>query len=172
MELARLILDTLIILLGLWVLFYKAYFTEKGKNIATKEDIQEITSKIELVKLEFLKKIEFNKYALNLNHQLFNALNSLQNSLRTINRDQSESGIRSFWRDFEKNKNDISRLHINYSSTYYSQYQAAGSNFERAINKFIESSKTQDHNKTLKNINSLINSIEEYKKEIHNCINI
>jgi hypothetical protein len=70
MELARLILDILIILLGLWALFFKAYFTEKGKNFATKEDIQEITSKIESVKLEFLKKLESNNYALALNRQL------------------------------------------------------------------------------------------------------
>ena len=32
-----------------------AYFSEKGKNIATKEDIEEITNKIENVKSSFLK---------------------------------------------------------------------------------------------------------------------
>jgi hypothetical protein len=34
----------------------QSYFSEKGKNLATKEDIQEITAKIEFVKSQFNKK--------------------------------------------------------------------------------------------------------------------
>jgi hypothetical protein len=34
----------------------KSYFLEKGKNLATKEDIQEITAKVEFVKSQFSKK--------------------------------------------------------------------------------------------------------------------
>lgn len=34
----------------------KSYFLEKGKNLATKEDIQEITEKVEFVKNQFSKK--------------------------------------------------------------------------------------------------------------------
>lgn len=37
----------------LWRSFFPAYFGEKGKNVATKEDIAEITRKVEEVKLVF-----------------------------------------------------------------------------------------------------------------------
>jgi hypothetical protein len=50
----RIILDILILLLGLFYLLSKSYFTEKGKNIATKEDIGIITKEIEIVKNSLL----------------------------------------------------------------------------------------------------------------------
>lgn len=50
--LIRIILDVLIIVLGLILIFGRSYLSEKGKNIATKEDIEEITKKIEIVKNE------------------------------------------------------------------------------------------------------------------------
>ena len=50
--------------LGLFVKnFFPSYMDEKGKNLATKEDIEEITRKTEEVQQEFKEKIElFNKY--------------------------------------------------------------------------------------------------------------
>jgi|GEM_PF-4755624 len=50
MELVRLLLDIIIILIGLYIVLFKSYFSEKGKNLATKEDISDITSKIETIK--------------------------------------------------------------------------------------------------------------------------
>lgn len=44
------LLNILTILTGLYLAFVKSYFQEKGKNVATKEDIEEITEKIEKVK--------------------------------------------------------------------------------------------------------------------------
>lgn len=41
-------------------LIYEGYFKEKGKNLATKEDIEEITEKIEVVKSE-IENISFKK---------------------------------------------------------------------------------------------------------------
>lgn len=41
-------------------LIYEGYFKEKGKNLATKEDIEEITEKIEIVKSE-IENISFKK---------------------------------------------------------------------------------------------------------------
>jgi hypothetical protein len=38
--------------------FLPSYFNEKGKNFATKEDIKEITDKIESVRFEYLGKLE------------------------------------------------------------------------------------------------------------------
>ncbi len=48
----RIILDSIIIIIGLYFIFWKSYLTEKGKNLATKKDIEEITKKIETVKNE------------------------------------------------------------------------------------------------------------------------
>lgn len=39
----NLILESVIILLGLYLAFFKSYFSEKVKNLATKEDVSEIT---------------------------------------------------------------------------------------------------------------------------------
>lgn len=43
-------LEVVILLLLLYVAFLKSYFQEKGKNVATKEDVEEITSLVESVK--------------------------------------------------------------------------------------------------------------------------
>ena len=47
------ILQVLTILIGLYLALFKSYFQEKGKNLATKEDINEITKKVEAVRTEF-----------------------------------------------------------------------------------------------------------------------
>lgn len=51
----ELIVEVLILLLLLYLAFFKSYFQEKGKNLATKEDVEEITSLVETIKsqLEF-----------------------------------------------------------------------------------------------------------------------
>ena len=46
--------------------YFGAYLREKGKNVATKEDVRDITDKIESVRLEYAQKIE----ALKGNYQL------------------------------------------------------------------------------------------------------
>jgi hypothetical protein len=51
-EVAQLIVEVLIVLLLLYVAFLKSYFHEKGKNLATKEDIEEITSTVESIRSE------------------------------------------------------------------------------------------------------------------------
>lgn len=50
MEVAKFVIEIVFILVGLYMILFKNYFAEKGKNIATKEDIGEITAKIEMVK--------------------------------------------------------------------------------------------------------------------------
>ena len=49
-ESIQLVLEALILLLLLYMAFLKSYFQEKGKNVATKEDVEEITSLVEAVK--------------------------------------------------------------------------------------------------------------------------
>ena len=49
-------LEIIILLIGLYLVFFKSYFKEKGKNLATSQDIAHITEKIELVKQQFIEK--------------------------------------------------------------------------------------------------------------------
>ncbi|MHA3045504.1 hypothetical protein JSO61_009295 [Riemerella anatipestifer] len=43
-------LQLILVLITLYLALFKSYFQEKGKNIATKEDIEEITQKVEKIK--------------------------------------------------------------------------------------------------------------------------
>lgn len=52
MDNLQILLDIILILIGLYLAFFKSYFAEKGKNLATKEDIGEITKEIETIKKE------------------------------------------------------------------------------------------------------------------------
>lgn len=49
-EIGQLAVEVLVLLLLLYIAFLKSYFQEKGKNLATKEDVQEITELVESVK--------------------------------------------------------------------------------------------------------------------------
>lgn len=49
-------LEIILILISLYLAFFKSYFQEKGKNIATGEDIKDLTFKVEDVKQQFLEK--------------------------------------------------------------------------------------------------------------------
>jgi hypothetical protein len=70
METTRIILDSIIIIIGILWIFLKSYYSEKGKNLATKEDIKEITDKIESVKLSYVKILEDYKHDLSLKNDL------------------------------------------------------------------------------------------------------
>ncbi|MGF1888105.1 hypothetical protein L4D13_18425 [Photobacterium profundum] len=65
MEILVVTLQVIILLaIGCLVLFRKmlfSYSSEKGKNLATKEDISQITDKIEVVKLDYAKQLESTK---------------------------------------------------------------------------------------------------------------
>jgi uncharacterized protein YlzI (FlbEa/FlbD family) len=50
MDSIQIILEVILILIGLYLALFKSYFQEKGKNIATKQDIEEITEKVETIK--------------------------------------------------------------------------------------------------------------------------
>ncbi len=61
----------------------QSYFGEKGKNLATKEDIQEITAKIEFVKNQFNKKHLRSKAYI---ERQINAYDELHHQLNQINK--------------------------------------------------------------------------------------
>lgn len=58
MGMTQFIIILLVLVVGFTMNFYKAYFSELGKNSATKKDIQEITNQVEAVKIGFTKEIE------------------------------------------------------------------------------------------------------------------
>ncbi|MCF8257003.1 MAG: hypothetical protein K9J06_05595 [Flavobacteriales bacterium] len=64
------ILQVLLITIGLYLAFFKSYFTEKGKNLATFEDIDEITSKVEAIKTDFIRETEKLKLEIQLTNQI------------------------------------------------------------------------------------------------------
>src|SRR5438105_1253687 len=71
MDFVQILLESCLIILGLYLAFFKSYFQERGKIVATKKDLEEITAKVEKVKSE----IEI------LTHQKINLSTEKQNSL-------------------------------------------------------------------------------------------
>ncbi|HSD07911.1 hypothetical protein [Flavobacterium sp.] len=60
--------------LGLYLALFKSYFQERGKNLATKEDIGEITKIVEDVKHSFTKETEQLRSSLSLFNNVFAGL--------------------------------------------------------------------------------------------------
>ncbi len=64
MKLGKYMIDTFLLLISagiatlLWRSFFPSYLNEKGKNLATKEDIAEITSKVENVNELYSKRLK------------------------------------------------------------------------------------------------------------------
>ena len=65
------IVITIIICLLFFKHFIPSYVTEKGKNLATKEDIREITDLTESVQQEFRKEIESFKSDLHFKYDFY-----------------------------------------------------------------------------------------------------
>lgn len=65
----QIILEGIIVFLGLYVVFIRSYFSEKGKNQATKEDIGEVTKIIENIKSSLSQQNELLKAQLSLTNQ-------------------------------------------------------------------------------------------------------
>lgn len=61
MEILQLILNAFVIIIFFYFLFFKSYYIQKGKNLATKEDIGKITEIIEKIKIEINKELELFK---------------------------------------------------------------------------------------------------------------
>jgi len=57
----ELLVGTILLILGFYIAFFKSYYSEKGKNVALKEDIEKLTRKVESIKTEFAKEHEVLK---------------------------------------------------------------------------------------------------------------
>ncbi|MBS1634602.1 MAG: hypothetical protein JST26_01680 [Bacteroidetes bacterium] len=69
-EVILLATQALLLLGSLYLIFFKSYFSEKGKNVATKEDIEEITTKVETIKSDFDRQTEYLRHHLQLENQV------------------------------------------------------------------------------------------------------
>lgn len=90
-ELTSLLLQVAAIGLIGYVAFFKTYFSEKGKNMATKEDVKELTFLVEQTKQQFTSGIELLRTRLNLYHASFTSIKTLErDALIKINTAYSE----------------------------------------------------------------------------------
>lgn len=58
MDCLQLTINLLTVLIVFYLAFGKSYFSEKGKNLATKQDISEITKEIEIVKSDIISSVQ------------------------------------------------------------------------------------------------------------------
>jgi len=72
------ILQALLIILNLYLAFFKSYFTEKGKRVATREDIGVITKIVEETKSHFTKETEQLKSQLSIYANSFHSIKTLE----------------------------------------------------------------------------------------------
>ena len=116
-------LNIFTLICGLYLIFLKSYFKEKGKNLATFEDIESITEKVENVKKDFNIKLEGLKselqknniaYQINLSELIkirFKRIDNLYENLSVLNKfiaedmfpfDFSDEDYKSIGREFLK----------------------------------------------------------------------
>ena len=90
-ETIQTILAFLTVIIGLYLAFFKSYLTEKGKNLATKKDIGEITKIVEATKKQFTADAEYLKNRLSLFSQSFHSIKTLErDAIIEINRKYSD----------------------------------------------------------------------------------
>ena len=70
LQILQIILEVTLIILGIYLSFVKSYFQEKGKNLATLQDIEEITKKVETIKTEFIRETEEIKLKIQYKNQI------------------------------------------------------------------------------------------------------
>jgi hypothetical protein len=88
--------------------YLPSYFQQKGENLATKEDIKEITEKVEAVKAEYARQLELYKDAINLlekrrelSAQVVDLINRYK-ELPPAGAKQDEEQLRHFEQDYYK----------------------------------------------------------------------
>ena len=170
-EIIRIILDLSLIIIAIYVFVIKNYMIEKGKNLATKEDIKEITDKIESVKYEYLKKQNIDKLELELNQKLYNTLNALKDSFMEIGKlSQLKQNVEKGWTVFSKKTADLEILLRNHNSTYFEKYKPYGVLIEKKLNALTTAVNSMNQTQSLIIGNEVLKIIEEFKLEIYKTI--
>ena len=112
--------------------FLPSYFNEKGKNLATKEDIEIITEKVEKIKSEFVKDLEFIKTDLHyISQSKFNIKSAEREALIELNLRYSE------WLNYLMNLSfsDINLGNYRKLDKYYEETKLKKNNFYNAESK-------------------------------------
>jgi hypothetical protein len=128
------IIELTVIIVGLFLFFtvknfLPSYFSEKAKNLATKEDVGAITEKVEKIKSEFVKDIEFIKADLSyINQNKFSIKTAERDALIEINNKYSE------WLNLLLNVNFSNVNASNYETlnNYYNEIKLKKLNFDIA----------------------------------------
>ena len=201
MDKTLLVLISLNILITIVSIFIKEYLKEKGKNLATKEDIHKITEQIELVKNEVSfqnsQKVEWlsnnKKYLseyfelyLNLSenivnnlifHNFFTNLNELREFIRNIENDHAELKKRYYLLylyEYEDKKFTTDLLDItNDLSKIYIQVKIKLVEIEKLsqVIKMYFDETKKVHNEAQKNKLKELENLEKYLVENSNSLN-
>ena len=127
-------LQVIIIILGFYLAFFKSYFQEKGKNLATSEDVEKITKKVEGIKKEIAEELAVSKSKIDLLYNLelkqltneneslinfhksfsvwFNKLTSSLNLIDDTDNNELKNKIKEYDETYHKVLNEFSILEI------------------------------------------------------------
>ncbi|MDX2172996.1 MAG: hypothetical protein SFY56_07750 [Bacteroidota bacterium] len=172
-QIISIIVQILILIFGLYLAFFKSYFSEKGKNLATKEDIEHITKKVESIKTEFIKETEKLKHDLQFENQLkISFTNDLKNSIVRVYEDYNS------WYDITYDSFLNSLNSLDFSVKQIAEAEAeinrAYSKFEASVSKLELYIKNNNVDKIIEKISDetyiLQEKVEDYFMELEEII--
>jgi hypothetical protein len=105
LRVASIFIEFLLLILGLYIIFFKSYASEKGKNAATKEDVAEITQRVEVIKSTFIAETEKLKGEL-----------LVQSQMKIVFHNDKRKAILNLYESFHMWYNQISDAFNNYTS--------------------------------------------------------
>ena len=167
-EIIKIGLDIIIILIGAFIILSKSYMNEKGKNLATKQDIKEITSKIESVKRVYQKKSQIDNLEIELNQDLYKMLSELRNNFEDFNqKTANNSAVQEDADKLDKTFGDLKRLIVSHKDTYYKQYKDRFKSLEETIHSFYVGIKVQDNKKFIEKGEEILNILDLIRVDIY-----
>ena len=132
------------ILINSLILYFKSYLNEKGKNLATKEDVEQITTKIEAIKTEF----------------------SFQNTIKIDRLNKNKDAIINYYLSYIKLSEN---LKFNLSSDKFIHQESYFSNYIENISKLYETFNNNYYILTLFELNDkeFLNYVYEFSNNLN-----
>ncbi len=162
--------------------FLKSYVSKKGKNLATKEDVQEITKKIEEVKAEYAKtlveyEVRFSRYyeehtkiIAELYRRLARAHQGLEDtigfSVDELNLAALFSSFRTFYEYFDENRVYFQPSTAARITDLYNEFISAGKGLRDARNAKQRGDVQNEMQSWLKSVDRLNKDIPALRKEL------
>ena len=99
------LLQIALLIIGIYLAFFKSYIQNKGENFASKEEIEKLQSKMEVIKSEFILetnklKIELNNYIQSDKKFLLVENETLKNELKELKAEFDRINDRSGFEEF------------------------------------------------------------------------